>query len=92
MIEKRRYNNIPVSESLCTGQIEKKEHFLLHCSCFKQDRQILFKKISGFRISSDQSNINALLNSESPITFFILRISSAFIMNCFKTGDSLLQL
>ena len=49
MIEKGRYNNIPVSERLCTicysGQIENEEYILLHCSCFDQYR-ILFKKIS----------------------------------------------
>ena len=89
MIEKGRHKNIPISERICqvcnSGHIENEEHFLLHCKDFEQERQLFVNKINtsypSFVNSSPRIKIIFLLNNKSNK---ILRMSSSFILNCFR--------
>ena len=93
MIEKGRHKNIPISERICqvcnSGHIENEEHFLLHCKYFEQERQLFVNKINtsypSFVNSSPRIKIIFLLNNKSSK---ILRMSSSFILNCFRKRDT----
>lgn len=95
MIERGRHKNIPISERYCSvcksGEIENEQHFLLHCSGYDSQRQILITKINkivpGFSNLNTISRIKVILNSKSTL---ILRMSSSFISSCFKNRESLM--
>lgn len=95
MIEKGRHLNIPISERLCitlcsTAQIENEEHFLLHCACFEDNRKTLIENITKiipyFINTSSISKLSILLDNKNPK---IMRMSSAYIQDCFRIRDAL---
>lgn len=95
MIEKGRHLNIPISERLCitlcsTAQIENEEHFLLHRACFEDNRKTLIENITKiipyFINTSSISKLSILLDNKNPK---IMRMSSAYIQDCFRIRDAL---
>lgn len=96
MIERPgKHLNIPISERLCitlcsTAQIENEEHFLLHCACFEDNRKTLIENITKiipyFINTSSISKLSILLDNKNPK---IMRMSSAYIQDCFRIRDAL---
>ena len=95
-IEKGRYSNVPRSERFCNACkreiVEDEEHFLLHCSIYREIRTKLHEKLiaAGKNINSlsDYAKLKILLNDKSSI---ILKLSSSFISNCFEARKSFIE-
>ena len=92
-IEKGRYQNKPVDQRICSqcnlDQIEDEKHFLLHCTKFDAQRNLLFSEIikscKNFNnLDLDSRWIGMLSNEDTNILYCV----SKFITDCILLRDT----
>ena len=86
-IEQGRYKNKTREERLCSkcNKIEDEIHFLLHCTNFVEDRQVLMdcvkKLVPNFACLNDENKMFYLMTCEEDV---VLNVLAKFIYTSFK--------
>ena len=92
-IELGRHNNTPINDRLCTrsdyNAVHDEEHFLIHCSFFNEERDVLFHEannyIENFNTLSFNFKFVSLLNCQE---YCIIKLVTKHVRLCLNKTEA----